>query len=573
MKASIKIFILFFITGLSLQAQTVKFEANVDAKKILQNSTVNITFTIYNAKDQNFTPPNFDGFQVVGGPNQSTQMSFVNGRRTQQKGYGYTLLATKPGKYTIGSASVNAGGKLLKTKPISIEVVKADPKAMAATPDQDFYVKARLSDSTAIIGQQIVLDYTLYTRVDIQNFDLLNESDYDGFFSVELNTRRERAQREIIDGKEYYVQSLKKVALFPQQTGTYEFDPVIINLGLSDGKRSSFFFQRNTKTVRRTTNAIKIQVVSNPPNAPLSYSGAVGNYGMNAKVDKKSITTDDAIKITMIIKGSGDAKIVTAPEQDFGKDLEVYEPNILSEDQMVDKGYVSSEKIFEYLVVPKRTGKFRIQPKFSFYNPDSSRYETLTAGPFSINVAQGMKAINTMEAVKSDKELAPLIASPSFISTPKILFGSSIHWGLLGLILAAIPFMFMYKLKLRKKANIDPKLIQAQNAEKVAIAKLSTAKSHMDAGSARPFYEEIQNGIFGYLSDRLEVPYSQMNKADIKNILVEKGVPSDLTERVSGILQKAEMALFAGASDVGMQDSYDSAKELILGLESYFKSD
>lgn len=571
MKESIKIFILLLISGLSLHAQTVKFEASVDAKKILQNSTVNVTFTIYNAKDQGFTPPNFDGFQVVGGPNQSTQMSFANGRRTQQKGYGYTLLATKPGKFTIGSASIQVNGKSLKSKPISIEVVKEDPKSLAADPDQDFYMKARLSDSTAIIGQQIILDYTLYTRVDIQNFDLLNESDYDGFFSVELNGRRERAQREIIDGKEYYVQSLKKVALFPQQTGTYEFDPVIVNLGLSDGKRSSFFFQRNTKTVRRTTNAIKIQVVGNPPNAPLSYSGAVGNYGMNAEVDKRSITTDDAIKITMIIKGSGDAKIVTAPEQDFGEDLEIYEPNILSEDQMVDKGYVSSEKIFEYLVVPKKTGKFRLQPKFSFYNPDSSRYETLTAGPFSVNVAQGMKAINTMEAVKSDKELAPLIASPTFVTKPNVLFGSGIHWGLLGLILTAIPIMFMYKLKMRKEANIDPKLVQAQNAEKVAIAKLSLAKSHMDAGSPRPFYEEIQNGIFGYLSDRLEVPYSQMNKADIKNILSSKEVPSDLTDRVSTILQKAEMALFAGAGSVGMQESYDVAKELILGLEAHFK--
>jgi len=571
MKRGISILLLLFAC-IIIHAQEVRFEASVDAKKIIQNSTVNVTFTIYNAKDQGFTPPSFDGFEVVGGPNQSTQMSFVNGRSTQQKGYGYVLMATKPGKYTIGSASIRANNKSLKTKPITIEVVKADPKAMAATAEYDFYVKANLSDSTAIIGQQIVLDYTLYTRTDIQNFDLANEPTYDGFFSVPLNGRRERAQREIIEGKEYYVQSLKKVALFPQQTGTYEFDPVIINLGIRDGNRRTSFFQRNTKTIRRSTDAIKIQVVSNPPNAPLSYSGAVGKYGMNAKIDKRSITTDDAIKITMIIKGSGDAKIVTAPEQDFGANLEVYEPNILSEDQMVDKGYVSSEKIFEYLVVPKKTGRFTLQPKFSFYNPDSSRYETLTAGPFNVNVAQGMKAINTMEAVKTDKELAPLIASPVFVSKPNILFGSVLHWGLLGLILSAIPFLFFYKLKLRKEANIDPKLIQAQNAEKVAIAKLSTAQSHMDAGAPRPFYEEIQNGIFGYLSDRLEVPYSQMNKNDIQKILLDKSVPAELTDRVSVILQKAEMALFAGAGSVGMQDSYDSAKELILGLERHFSN-
>lgn len=569
---SLNILLLFFLSWQASLAQNVRFEAKVDARKIIQNSTVNIDFTIFNAGDRNFTPPTFEGFNIVGGPNQSTQMSFVNGRSTQQKSYGYTLMATKPGRYTIGSASIIVDNNKYTTQPIAIEVVKADPKALQASEEYDFYVKAKLSDSTAIIGQQIVLDYILYTRVDIQNYDLLNESKYDGFFSVQLNGVRERAQREIIDNKEYYVQSLKKVALFPQQTGTYEFDPTIISLGISDGKRrSGFFMQRNIKKIQRTTNPIKIQVVANPPNAPLSYSGAVGSYAMNAQLDKRSITTDDAIKITMVIKGSGDAKIVTAPEQDFGPNLEVYEPNILSEDQMVDRGFVSSQKVFEYLVVPKNTGRFNVQPKFSYYSPDSNRYETLTAGPFVFDVAQGMKAINTMEAVKTEKEMAALIASPKFVSKPTLLFGSILHLGLLGLILGTIPFLFMYKLKLRKEANIDPRLIQAQNAEKVAIAKLSTAKSHMDAGSTRPFYEEIQNGIFGYLSDRLEVPYSQMNKNDIAKILGDRSVPSDLTDRVTNILQKSEMALFAGAGSVAMQESYDSAKELILGLEAHFK--
>lgn len=570
MKRSIAIILLVF-TCIVLHAQDARFEVSVDAKRIIQNSTVNVKFTIYNAKDQGFSAPDFGGLQVVGGPNQSTQMSFVNGRSTQQKAYGYTLLASNPGKYTIGAASIRVKGKTIRTNPVTVEVIKADPKAMAASPEHDFYVQANLSDSTVIIGQQIILDYTLFTRTDIQNYDLLNEPTYDGFFSVPLNGRRERAQRKIIEGKEYYIQSLKKVALFPQQTGTYNFDPVIINLGIRDKNRRTSFFQRNTKKIQRSTKSIKIQVVTNPANAPLSYSGAVGKYGMNAKLDKRTITTDDAIKINMIIKGSGDAKIVTAPKQDFGSDLEVYEPNIISEDQMVNKGYVSSEKIFEYLIVPKKTGRFLLEPKFSFYNPDSSRYETLTVGPFRVDVTQGMKAINTMEAVKTTKELAALIANPKYTSKPNIYFANPIHWGLLGLILSAIPFLFFLKLKLREQANIDPKLIQAQNAEKVAIAKLSKAKEYMDSNATRSFYEEIQNGIFGYLSDRLEVPYSQMNKHEISEILTNKSVPSDLVLNVSIILQKAEMALFAAAGSVGMRQSYDDAKNLILGLEKHFK--
>lgn len=564
-------FILSLLVTFSIQAQ-VKFEASVSSRKIVENSTVNIEFTLFNIDGSSFTPPNFDPLKIVGGPNQSTQMSFVNGRSTQQKSYSYSLLATKTGKYTIGSATIIANNKTLKTNPITIEVVASSESNIINAENEDAFVRIELSDSTAIIGQQIIVDYKLYTRVQVENYNFLNEPDYDGFFAVPLNRAREAATQQIIGGKEYYVQSLKKVSLFPQQTGTYEYDPVIATLGISDGTstRRGFFMQRNVKNVNRTTNSIKIQVENAPKGAPLSYSGGVGKYQMRAGIDKRSITTDDAIKVNMIIQGSGDPKIVQAPDQDFGPELDVYEPNILREEQFVDKGYVSTDKEFEFLIVPKKTGRYTIQPKFSYFDPDSNQYQTLTAGPFTINVAQGTKALNTLETLQSDKELSALIPNPVYKAKSTSYFGSTIHFLILGLILAAIPLLFLQKRKLQKLANIDPKLIMKQNAEKIAIQKLSIAKSHLESNNTRAFYEEIQNGIFGYLSDRLEVPYSLMNKNDIKNILSDKNVPPSLIDNVEQVLQKAEMALFAGANAVGMQASYDHAKELILGLESHF---
>lgn len=568
-------YILFWLIASVTFAQDAEFRAEVDATKIIENSTVTVQFTLYNAEGTSFRPPEFQGLKKIGGPSQSSQMTFVNGRSTQQKSYGYKLLGTTPGTYKIGSASINVAGKKLLTKPITIEVIKASE----ATKEQsklegDVFLKAELSDSIAIIGQQITLRYVLYTNISIENYNLLSEPDYDGFFAVPMNSRRERPTREIINGTEYYKQTLQKTTLFPQQTGTYEYEPVIVSLGVSDGTtraRNSFFTRRNLKTFNRASEPITIKVISPPTDAPLTYSGGVGRYQMRAGVDKKSITTDDAIKINMIIKGTGDPKIVQAPDQDFGKNLDVYEPNILREDQYIDKGYVEVEKEFEYLIVPKKTGKFTIRPRFSFYNPDSSRYETLTAGPFTVNVAQGMKAINTLETLKAEKELAPLIPNPKYKSLPTNFYGSLLHWVILGLILSAIPCLIWYKSKLNKIANIDPRILLKQNAEKIAISKLSTAKSHMDAGDTRLFYDEIQKSIFGYLSDRIDVPYSKMNKADINNILANKNVPDSMIDHVSTVLQKAEMALFAGADSVDMQDSYEDAKQLILGLEAHFK--
>lgn len=551
-----------------LVAQTT-FTAIADAYKIVENSSVNIEYKLENGNGTRFDAGSFGGMKKIGGPSTSTQMTIINGRSSGSESYTIALTASKAGKYTVGPASIFSDGKEYKTKPITIEVVKANSKALKKD-EEDVYVKVVLSDSTAILGQQVILSYRLYTRVSVENYDLLNEPDYDGFFAVPLNTR-ERTKREVIDGKEYYVTNLKKVSLFPQQTGTYTYDPVLVKLGVADKnnrRQRGFFFNKSYKYLQRNTDEIIIKVVSAPAGAPPSFSGGIGDYQMAAEVEKKTITTDDAIKINMRIVGTGDPKIVQAPDQDFGKELEVYEPNILREDQDTDAGFVRTDKTFEFLVVPKRTGKFEINPKFSYYNPDSSAYQTITAGPFRVNVIQGSKAANTLEDLAETKSIAGLIAEPKFVAPSTKFFGSKWHWGLLGLILAGIPFLFFKKMQLVKQSNIDPKLIQVQNAEKVAISKLSKAKQAMDTGDARGYYEEIQNSIFGYLSDRLEVPYSQMNRSDIGKILQSKQIPQDLIDSTEDILRKAELALFAGAGASDMQSSYEATKLVITGVEA-----
>lgn len=572
-----RIFTVLWITALlsSLSwAQEVKFEVNYNADKITANSTINIEFTLRNVEGHSFTPPDFDGMTIVGGPSTSTSMTFINGRSSQTKSWSYTLLATKEGRYRFGSATVIVGNDELKTDPFIIEVLPAEAAASIKAEEEDAFVRLELSDSTVIIGQQVLLDFVLYTRVQIENVKFLTEPNYDGFFSVPLNMRRQRGINKMISGKEYYVQSVKRVSLFPQQTGTYVFDPIVASLAIADGttSRRSIFSFRNTRSVNRQTNPVTIKVSSSPAGAPLSYSGGVGNYRMTAVVDKRSITTDDAIKINMTIQGSGDPKIVQAPDQDFGAHLEIYEPNIVREDQYIDKGYVTVDKEFEYLVVPKKTGRFSMLPKFSYYNPDSNRYETLTAGPFTVNVVQGTKAINTMESVQTVAEIAPLIASPQYVAPSTMEYGSSWHLVVLGLILLIIPAMLLYKLKLRQNANIDPKLLQQQNAERIAIEKLSKAKGLLPQGDARSFYEEIQAALFGYLSDRIEVPYSKMNRQDIAQILHSHDVSTDQVHKIEQLLDQVEVALYAGVHPDKMSASYEDAKQVILDVEAHFRS-
>ena len=71
----------FLLTvGFQLGAQ-VTFQTKVSKNRLGINERLKVSFEM-NKNGDNFTPPQFEGFRVVGGPNQSTSNSWFNGKRT-----------------------------------------------------------------------------------------------------------------------------------------------------------------------------------------------------------------------------------------------------------------------------------------------------------------------------------------------------------------------------------------------------------------------------------------------------------------------------------------------------------
>jgi len=544
----------------------VTWQASTDAKELVVNSAANITFTLSNARGSGFKAPSFGNLRVIAGPATSQSMTIVNGKSNSSTTYTYTVQATKKGKYSIGPASITVGGKVLKTEPISLTVIEGKSAAALADEDKKNFVRMVISDSTAVIGQQLRLDYVLYFAQDVSNYEIVNESAYDGFFSSVVKSPDASTRREIVNGTEYYVKVLRSVTLFPQRTGLFELTPVQVNLGIPiPGQRPRGFFSRTpTRRISLFTEPISIQVADLPQPMPVSFSGAVGKYQMQATIEKTNITTDDAIIVDMKIRGDGDGKTIKAPQQPVVADLEYYDPNIVVDKDIVEVGHVDNFKQIEYLIVPKKASRYRIRPEFTYYDTDSNDYVTIAPRTFSINVREGSRKATTDDRdVSVTGQLHPPMTTAKVLSQHMTKFSDPIWYGGMLLSLMLLGGIAYKKRQLDIEAAIDPAERRKREAQSIAEQQLSAAQQHLQAGDSRAFHSEVGRALIGFLGDKFEIPHSDLDKRKVADRLSGAGVDEHYVARFVALMSRCEMAVFAGQSATAMDDTYAEAATLI----------
>ncbi|MEM6965464.1 MAG: BatD family protein [Bacteroidota bacterium] len=559
-----------------LLGQEITFTANPDVKRITEDEYFTVSFTITNADWTKFTPPQWRGFNQVGAPSQNQSTQIINGEISTSKSLVYNVLTKKVGKYTIGPATAVVNGRTMKTKPFTIEVVKGKPKAQGetATSGKDFFVIAEPSTRTARVGQQITVDYKLYTKINIDSYDLGQDPDYNGFYAQDIRRYSIQTRREEWDGEMFSTRVFKRVALYPQQTGRLTIEPLDLRLGISDqssGQRRSFLFNK-VKYIPYQVDSVQINVVPfTADSIPPHFSGAVGKYSMNASVDRQTLTTDNAITITMAIQGNGDLKRIQSPILDFGAAFDVYEPRILEEKSFEYQGEILGKKILEYQVLPLTPGKYTIQPRFTYYDTDSLQFVTLGVPPVEVNVRKGRKK-KSSTIVQKEVDNQPVFLGIKSETTlgqkDKYFFGSPFFW-----ILTILPFLvlggaYLYRQRAIQKGNIDITLLKSQRAQKVAVQKLAQAEALMHRGDSKGFYDEISRASFGYVCDKLNIPLSELSKANVQEKLQSLGVSQQYIDDFIKIIKTCEMALFAGMDNsAAMSETYQNTKEVIVKIE------
>lgn len=565
------ILILIFLPVLAF-AQ-VSFEAYANARQVLQNGYVEIVFTLKNADGRNFQAPSFPDFHVLSGPSRSMSTTIMNGKVSKELSYSFTLQPKRTGKFTIGKASIEVDGRRMSTDRITIEVVES--KDVSATEGEQIFIRAAVNVEEAVIGQQLVLDYKLYTSVDVDSYSILEEADYQGFFAQDLRRYNSPAVREVIDGVQYVTKVLKRVALFPQQAGTLTVSPLTLELSVlleGSGSRNGFFFNRQTKRQVVASEAVQIKVNPLPPDPPASFTGAVGKFTANYGINRTEVSTDDVLSLRLVIDGNGDIKRVQPPSLVVPDSFEVYDPRVLEETTYENpSGEIVGRKEIEYFILPKLAGTYQLTPEFSYYDTDSNKYVVLNEQVFDINVLKGtlrpsevvMDGANSLERdirfIKLDTKLYKI--KPNF-------FGSTPFW-----VLTALPFVLfggviVLKRRQDQQGILNISDLKMKRARQEALKHLKVAEEHLQANASRAFYDEVSKAMLGYVSDKLQIPGSALTKDNVREKLQSLNVDKPLVESFMKIMQTCEVALFSGKDNPeAMQETYQSAVETISKIE------
>ena len=390
----------------------IRFEAMTDARQSLAGSPFNVEFRLSNAEGTGFKPPDFGGLQIVGGPSRSISTTIINGSMTSSTGYVYTLVSTRPGKFTIGPARINVSGKWLSTQPLTVEIVKGQASARhqetQAGSEGEIFVKATTDQKEYYRGQQIVVRYKLYTQVNIDNIESF-KSELPERCEIEYFSEEFPGEREVINGKEYITKVIGQIALFPLSAGRLIIPAKHYRVMVSDPDPFGFtmksMFYGTSRVIE--SNAINLSILDLPSPAPTNFSGAVGTFSAAFSRLNPEYTLSDAIRIQMTIEGDGNFNHIDPRINMQDTLFESMQPSVSSAVRTAGTDYIRKSQSYEFLLSPRSVGEVIMRPSFCYYDPLQKKYRQITDSLSIKTTASHNKSL-----VQTQNEMLPMMNKP-----------------------------------------------------------------------------------------------------------------------------------------------------------------
>ncbi len=618
------VFVLLFVISCHQLRAQVKFYASAP-KSVPLNSNFQLSYTVENGNATSIKPPTLNDFQLLGGPNTSTSMQWVNGNVTQSVTYSYILRPKKEGNFKISKGSVVVSGTNMESNELTVQVTAAvaqqqqrrqrnpfdpfddpffnggyeeeEPQQSSGDLEKelkdDVYMKLVVSKSSAYKGEMLTASYKLYFRQNLSGFNVVKAPAFDGFWSqeVELSPNR-KPQIENINGKQYNTIEILKYNLYPQRAGALPVAgceiSTVAQVQIRSRSRSvfdDFFNMGRAQQVPLTlkTSAVSVNIKDLPENGkPADFAGAVGNYKFETSLSNKEAKTDEPITYTLKISGTGNLKFVDAPELTFPDEFEVYDPKTKESITNTADG-MSGTKQYDYLVIPRQPGEYKIETKsFSWFDPGSAKYFTTNSPEFTVKVAgEPSKNMNAaVAATGSGQEEVTLLGQDiRYIKTNKPLFEKeSKFFGSAGFVTAySAPFLLFIGLLAAKRRNenmaADVIGTKRRKALKLAKKRLSIAEKHLAKSDKKNFYDEVSRAIWGYLGDKLSIDMAELSKDNVEEKLLSKNAKHDTISKLKSLLETCELALYAPIGEGSeMKSNYDLAMNLMADLEDEVKA-
>lgn len=589
-------------------ADKVRFVAEA-ADVVVSGDQVRLVFTVNSQDIKDFRAPSIKGFDVLMGPSRSQQSSIqiINGKRTSNSStaFTYILLAGSPGTYTIPAASVEVNGEKVFSNAISIKVLPQDQNsgnsgnngggsasssrsqaAGSRISANDLFITATASKTTVHEQEAILLTYKVYTVVNLRQL-YGKMPDLKGFHTQEVELPQQKTfTLEHYKGRNYNTTVWSQYVLFPQQTGKLEipsitFDGVVAQQTVSDDPFDAFFNGGGHVEVKKKITTPKVVINVQPlPAKPAGFSGAVGEFKLASSINATDVKTNDAVTIKLTLSGTGNMKLIGTPEVKFPQDFEIYDPKVTDDYKLTNSG-LTGTKTFEYLAIPRHAGNFTIPAvEFTYFDLKSNSYKTLKTEAYNLKVAKGQGNADQVISDFTNKESVKMLGrdirfiklGDSSLRPKGDFFFGTVGYYLCYLIplLLFVVFAVIYRQKALENANVAK--VKTKKANKVATRRMKLAGKLLTENKKNEFYDEVLKALWGYISDKLSIPVSQLSKDNIEAELTNYGVQEALIAEFIGALNECEYARYApGNENEAMDKVYSASVEVISKMENSIK--
>ena len=583
MKLKFYISLFICLLSISLVAQEATLKAKISKNKLGVNQRLRIEFSIDKQGGDNFSPPKFTNFRVVGGPSQSVSQSWINGKVTFSQSYTYIIQPKRKGAFSIASASIKIGGKFIKSEPVKVIVL--DPVEIPKNPNdpnyvaqQNIHLVAEISKANPYVGEGIYVEYRLYVSENVSVYDtsISEAPKYNGFWNQDIKVNGFPVKMGKYNGEKYRYIVLQKALLIPTKTGKLSIDPMRMDIviGVPSG-RADFFGNAITKNIRREFASTK--KIIRPKTLPLegkpaNFAGAVGDFNFSVALSKDILKANETSQVQVKISGKGNLKLFELPTVETPAELEMYQPE-RKERVRVNASGLSGAVTDTYTVVPLYKGKYKIPSiSFSYFNPKEKKYKTIATEDFFVDVQEGKELITVdtsfvikQEVVSTGKNFRYIATKTNFVTAKKIdFFKSNLFYVLFLLPLIAIPIGVFIGKKNEERSN-DILGNKTRKAEKLAKKYLSKAQKQL--GKKEAFYEALERALHNYLKAKLGVETAEISKERITEILKGKNVNAAAIHQFIEVLKNSDFARYTPFTATEMKEEFERAKAVIVQLD------
>ena len=592
-------------------AEEVAFQTN--APMIVNASEAFRVEFALNAKpdDRSFEAPSFEGFDVLAGPSVShgSSVQIINGSMTKSYNYtiSYVLQANSAGEHKIGAAKIGVDGKSYSTQVTPIEVRSGgddsgagdspqssqqqeqslEQRAAGQIAKDDLMLRVNVSRSSVYKGEAVRATLKLYSRVNVIGSEGAKLPSFDGFWSQKLEAEQ-GPFRETLNGKVYDAYNLGEYILYPQQSGKLTIEPakitIIAQMFVRNNRPRNSFFD-NTHDIynlRRevVSPAVTIDVKPFPAGAPQSFTGAVGKYTMEAHISLTEMAANSAANIDLKISGTGNIGFVQEPKITLPATFELYDVKSTEQIRTTAAGS-SGFRRFEYPFIARAEGDYTIAPiEFTYFSPESRQYVTLTSESFAVTITPDKSSpasSPTVTTIVGKQDVRLLGSDIRFIKLTRpnlhavvapLVFSPLYFVIVVAMLLLSVVLYFVIGKRIRDSHNTA--LVKGRRANKVAVQRFRAAERYMREQNRHAFYEEMLRALWGYISDRFNIPVADLTKETIREELTRRGAVDQAKDIIS-IISLCEEAQYSPVESATMNEIYGRGIDIVSKIESVVK--